>query len=62
MNARNHDAFRQPPGWRAAKSAHVTPTRRRNQYTPIIERPWFLFCGLVIVCAIVWARSQGWMP
>ena len=39
-----------------------SPARRRNQYTPIVERPWFLACGLVIVCAIVWARSQGWMP
>lgn len=36
--------------------------RRRNQYTPIVERPWFLVCGLVIVCAVVWAQSQGLMP
>ena len=59
MSAR-HDDFRDD--WRAAKPGHTTPARRRNQYTPIVERPWFLVCWTVIVCAIVWARSQGWMP
>ena len=61
MTARDHCVANQAPDWRAVKRGRTT-ARRRNQYAPIVERPWFLVCGLVIVCAIVWARSQGWMP
>jgi hypothetical protein len=39
--------------WRAARPGH--PQRRRNQYTPLIDRPWFLAVGFVAaVLVLLW--------
>ena len=35
--------------------------RRRNQYTPIVERGWFLALMWAVGLGLLWAGAQGWM-
>lgn len=36
--------------------------RRRNQYTPIVERGWFLALFGVVAVGLLWSSAQGLLP
>lgn len=57
MSTRDHYVAGQRPDWLAPR---VRPmARRRNQYTPLLERPWFLAFAIVVAVAILLARAWG---
>lgn len=57
MSARDPIGFEEPP---FAMPREKAP-QRINQYTPVIERPWFLVTFAIAVLALYVARSWGWV-
>lgn len=77
MNARHQDHradwMREParplterndePSRPSSRSLHIArQQRRRNQYTPIVERGWFLILIGAASIGLLIAASQGWLP
>lgn len=78
MNTREHPTADHDIDWRVAKSGHKPRMPKhlrkalrdyRRKVIPMAEvqhSKWWsrlaIGCACVIACAILWARSQGWMP